>query len=57
MQGTHKHLSLFMRPLGMKKKMFITLAPETEIMDKDLLMLTPEAYVIKLFPINGIQVD
>ncbi len=46
-----------MQPLGMKKKIFITLATETEIMDKDLLMLTPEAYVIKLFPINGIQVD
>jgi hypothetical protein len=45
-----------MKPLGMKKKVFITLAPETEITDKDLLMLTLEDYVIKLFP-NGIQVD
>jgi hypothetical protein len=41
----------------MKKKVFITLAPETEIMDKELLTLTPEAYIINLFPINGIQID
>jgi hypothetical protein len=40
-----------------EKKVFKTLEPETDIMDNNLLMLTPESYVIKLFPINGTQVN